>query len=66
MRHQGDLLDDLLTQVSSCNVKKAERNAMVDELVIVVEDAREKNKKLDGFVEFCQEDKMNISRTFIL
>ena len=57
------LVDDLIAQVSSCETNRTERDAEVDRLVMVVEQETRKNKKLDGFMENCQEDKMNITGT---
>ena len=60
VQHQVDLVAGLHAQVSACSDKKEESNTLVDKMVKVFDQERQKNMNLDGLLENCQEDKTNV------
>ena len=50
--------------MSACNKKKEEVNSLVDNLVKLFDDEIQKNKIMDGLIENCREDKVNLSHVF--
>merc|ERR1711872_415853 len=60
LQHQVYLVAGLHAQVSACGDKKEELNTLVDKMVKVFDQERQKNMNLDGLIENCQEDKTNV------
>ena len=56
-----DLVADLHGQESACKDKKEKVNNLVDSLVKLFDEEIQKNKKIDGLIENCREDKINLS-----
>ena len=50
--------------MSACNEKKEEVNSLVDNLVKLFDEEIQKNKIMDGLIENCREDKVNLSLVF--
>ena len=64
IRQLEDLVGRLHGEVSACNEKKEEVNSLVDNLVKLFDDEIQKNKIMDGLIENCREDKVNLSHVF--
>ena len=64
VRQLEDLVGRLHGELSSCNEKKEEVNSLVDNLVKLFDEEIQKNKIMDGLIENCQEDKVNLSLVF--
>ena len=65
MTELQSLVGNLSEQLSSCQITTTEMDAEVDKMVMEGEEEINKNKHLDGLMENCVEDKMNITRVYI-